>query len=83
MWQGWRMPSAPDIVAFVDQETRKAIEAILDYVGSDPERATDAQELIAMRMTSTPDVTRSEQFERMAAYDVMSAVAARLSTSNR
>jgi hypothetical protein len=76
------MPSAPDIVAFVEQATRDAIATVLDYIGLDHERAVDAQELLALAMTSSPHLSRPEQFERMAAYDVMSSATARLSTSD-
>lgn len=72
------MPSASDIAAFVEQATREAIERALDYIGSDHEHVADAQELLALAMTSSPDLSRAEQFERIAAYDVMSSAAATL-----
>lgn len=76
------MPSAPDIVAFVEKATRDAIAAVLDYIGSDHGRAAHAQELLALAMSSSPELSPSEQFERMAAYDVMSSAAARLPESD-
>lgn len=82
MWQGRYMPSAPDIVAFVEKATRDAIAAVLDYIGSDHGRAADAQELLALAMSSSPELSPSEQFERMAGYDVMSSAAARLPVSD-
>ena len=76
------MPSAPDIATFVEQATRDAIAKVLDYIRSDHEQAAEAQELLALSMTSSPDLSRAEQFHRVAAYDVMSSAAATLLPSD-
>jgi hypothetical protein len=76
------MPSGPDIAAFAEQATRDAIAKVLDYIRSDEEHAADARELLALAMTSSPDLSPAEQFERIAAYDVMSSAAATLLPSD-
>lgn len=83
MWQIHYMPSAPDIVAFVEKATRDAIATVLDYIGSDHGRATDAKELLALAMSSSQELPPPEQYERMAAYDVMSSAVARLPASGK
>jgi hypothetical protein len=76
------MPSASDLAAFVEQATRDAIATVLNHIGSDHDHAADARELLALSMTSSPDLSGAEQFARIAAYDVISSAAETLFPSD-